>query len=931
MIYRLISYKASWREYLWEGHWILWPFIIPLGLIVKLLRLRLPSSTDVPPVDDVRPFEVAEGAVPANIRAKMRPLEQQLRSLGFDHAVWHLIVDPVHAATICWQTLYDRDGKTMARLHYRNWRGVSPPRTYVFPVFITAFKDGTYLLTSGGKRDMIHPEAVHSEYLTGKSGQAVWERHQQRLGEAFGSTVVTIYSSNDTLDITEELHVVERDFHLERGVFGKAAEQTIELPKPIAPRKPSPALIDYQERKRDETVDAEGEVFDDDDDDELDDEPELPEGTAVPERYAEVVAQLKKQQSSSSWGTAIVLLIVTAVLYVGAGAAQWDWTFLAIVIPVLFIHELGHLIAMWIFRYRNLKMFFIPFFGAAVTGRNHNVVGWKKSLVALAGPLPGIAIGCVVGTVGAFIDNDMLLEIGLLSLLVNGFNLLPLVPLDGGWNLHAVLFVRHPFLDVMFRAAAAVGCIGLGVALQARGMMFVGAWMLLGSMHAYRCGKIAAKLRREKVTFSSTDDGSVPLDAVARIVGELQESSQSYDAKVLATLTLNVYETLNSKPPGWFASLSLLGLHAGSLATAVVFLSVFFVTKHGGGLENVARMIAGQPEQVFVCGSTVSWQGKEFDAAGAIPRNTIVLKRDEEESAARLFDQLSNELPPQTAMRRMSQTLLIGIPDDNAVRQQWLSNLERHDPNVFVITAELPRMVRISCIAENEKAGELLDDELQQYAASTEMLTIPPWEVGDSRDAAERTRHLKARKTLIELNERSIIDYEDPELARLGREQNDASRRGDNEKLKALTKQYGDRMQELREQRRKSMKESPDADWDLDVVTMYFDNLESAKLLGEDATEEQYQEWELQRTEHNLKLGKLLGQLPLQDGKPIPGSDKYALHYGYMSRAGLFLELTFSARDTYEALPTIAGWLCSRGCIEIKFDIISNEFDDDDF
>ena len=39
---------------------------------------------------------------------------------------------------------------------------------------------------------------------------------------------------------------------------------------------------------------------------------------------------------------------------------------LAILVGVLFVHELGHWVAMRVFGYRNLKMFFIPFFGAGL-------------------------------------------------------------------------------------------------------------------------------------------------------------------------------------------------------------------------------------------------------------------------------------------------------------------------------------------------------------------------------------------------------------------------------------------------------------------------------------------------------------------------------------------------------------------------------------
>ena len=60
------------------------------------------------------------------------------------------------------------------------------------------------------------------------------------------------------------------------------------------------------------------------------------------------------------------------ILTLAASLALWgnlfDWGFAAILVGVLLIHEAGHAIAMRAFGYREISMFFIPFFGAAVTG-----------------------------------------------------------------------------------------------------------------------------------------------------------------------------------------------------------------------------------------------------------------------------------------------------------------------------------------------------------------------------------------------------------------------------------------------------------------------------------------------------------------------------------------------------------------------------------
>jgi len=61
--------------------------------------------------------------------------------------------------------------------------------------------------------------------------------------------------------------------------------------------------------------------------------------------------------------------------------------FLLILLLVIVFHELGHYIGMWIFGYRDLRMFFIPFFGAAVSGVKYGVPVWQQATVLLLGPL----------------------------------------------------------------------------------------------------------------------------------------------------------------------------------------------------------------------------------------------------------------------------------------------------------------------------------------------------------------------------------------------------------------------------------------------------------------------------------------------------------------------------------------------------------------
>src|SRR5262245_27527561 len=90
--------------------------------------------------------------------------------------------------------------------------------------------------------------------------------------------------------------------------------------------------------------------------------------TVAPEhamRHRDVLLELEKMgQSQSGWGEGILLLLVSLGAFLAIGFAQWSsWEALVILIGVLFVHELGHFLAMRVFKYRNLRMFFIPFFG----------------------------------------------------------------------------------------------------------------------------------------------------------------------------------------------------------------------------------------------------------------------------------------------------------------------------------------------------------------------------------------------------------------------------------------------------------------------------------------------------------------------------------------------------------------------------------------
>src|SRR5262245_26006745 len=101
----------------------------------------------------------------------------------------------------------------------------------------------------------------------------------------------------------------------------------------------------------------------------------------VVSRHPQIVAEIQKlQDKQSSRTSAVLVLFASLAMFIGLGGAAgsrsggsaFSLTNLFILVPVLLFHEAGHWVAMRAFGYRNLRMFFIPFLGAAVSGRNYN-------------------------------------------------------------------------------------------------------------------------------------------------------------------------------------------------------------------------------------------------------------------------------------------------------------------------------------------------------------------------------------------------------------------------------------------------------------------------------------------------------------------------------------------------------------------------------
>jgi Zn-dependent protease len=132
----------------------------------------------------------------------------------------------------------------------------------------------------------------------------------------------------------------------------------------------------------------------------------------------------------------------TMLVSVAAYAWIWGWKFAVGFVLLLLVHEMGHVLELRRQGVPASAPLFIPFMGAVVGMRQMPHDAWREAQVALAGPILGSLGAAAVWAAGEALDSDLLIALAFTGFFLNLFNLLPIVPLDGGRAMAAV----HPAL-----------------------------------------------------------------------------------------------------------------------------------------------------------------------------------------------------------------------------------------------------------------------------------------------------------------------------------------------------------------------------------------------------------------------------------------------------------------------------------------------------
>jgi Zn-dependent protease len=177
---------------------------------------------------------------------------------------------------------------------------------------------------------------------------------------------------------------------------------------------------------------------------------------------------------------------VIKVLFAAGSLAAYSWLFsiefaIALILCLVF-HEYGHIKAMKYFGLKTKGIYLIPFVGGLALRDDKINTRWQDVVISIMGPFFGLilSVTCLVGY--WLTDIEILAGLAVFNALLNLFNLLPILPLDGGHILKSIAFSINSKVGLV---ACIVGAV-IGIYLSYYfGLALLGFLLAIGSIEIF--------------------------------------------------------------------------------------------------------------------------------------------------------------------------------------------------------------------------------------------------------------------------------------------------------------------------------------------------------------------------------------------------------------------------------------------------------------
>jgi len=213
---------------------------------------------------------------------------------------------------------------------------------------------------------------------------------------------------------------------------------------------------------------------------------------------------LVKEKVKSNWGLTLFSIIIFIASFLIFFTNQINFVFFLIF--VLFFHEIGHFFLMKKFKYENVRMLFIPLMGAFVQGSKERYSQRESLLVVLAGPIPGVVVGCITIVIASQYQLQWALTLSFIFLFLNTINLLPLDPLDGGQLFKLLVHRQRDFFMMLFALGSSLLMIFVGLLLNDWLVIIFGFFMGIRVRGMQQNYQLRKELMELEVNYFSTYD-----------------------------------------------------------------------------------------------------------------------------------------------------------------------------------------------------------------------------------------------------------------------------------------------------------------------------------------------------------------------------------------------------------------------------------------
>ncbi|MBL7932623.1 MAG: site-2 protease family protein [Bacteroidia bacterium] len=286
---------------------------------------------------------------------------------------------------------------------------------------------------------------------------------------------------------------------------------------------------------------------------------------------------------------ALTRSLISLLVYAGLFYIIFDQnvTYIAAILLVIIVHELGHFAFMKLFHYSNVKIFIVPLLGAFTSGKKQQVSQWQLSLIILGGPVPGIIIGTLLYLYNRGLHNETITMLSNSFLIINLLNCLPFHPLDGGRLVETLFFKENYAIRIAFGIASIIALVCICFVVQSFILLIIPVLIGFEIYNENKHQKIRDYLKQEKIDYhveyaDLTDKNywlirdclifSFPKKYAGIIAGQYQYSHLEalFVQHVNSVLQVNLKQDLN-----WFKRLLVLIFYILITLSPIVLFVIF--------------------------------------------------------------------------------------------------------------------------------------------------------------------------------------------------------------------------------------------------------------------------------------------------------------------------------------------------------------------